>query len=265
MSTDAPQKTLSRDELIDWLRLIGTDGIGPISFKQLLNKHGSAQGALSALASSSKTYTVPSADQIERELLIASRDGITPIPSCEATYPSQLRQVDDAPPVLWVIGDAGVLHRPCVGVVGARNASLNGKKFAKKLSHDLADAGYAVVSGLARGIDGAAHEGALAQGTTVAVLASGVDVVYPPEHRAIYQKIIKSGAVVSELKPGTEPPSGAFPPPQPNHFRPQQRGDYRRSHSEIGIVDNRTAGPRPRPRGLGRTGLAARSPVGRSQ
>jgi len=211
LSTDAPQKTLSRDELIDWLRLISTDGIGPISFKQLLNKHGSAQGALSALASSSKTYTVPSADQIERELLIASRDGITPIPSCEATYPSQLRQVDDAPPVLWVIGDAGVLHRPCVGIVGARNASLNGKKFAKKLSHDLADAGYAVVSGLARGIDGAAHEGALAQGTTVAVLASGVDVVYPPEHRVIYQKIIKSGAVVSELKPGTEPQAGHFP------------------------------------------------------
>ncbi len=200
--------TLSRDELIDWLRLIGTDGIGPISFKQLLNRHGSARAALSSLT---KPRDIPSADAIERELVTAARDGIRPIPSCEAAYPDMLRQVEDAPPVLWVLGNIEVLHQPCIGIVGARNASLNGKKFAKKLSADLADAGYVVVSGLARGIDGAAHDGACGTGITAAVVASGVDVVYPPEHRALYQKIIKTGVVVSELKPATAPQAGHFP------------------------------------------------------
>ena len=109
------------------------------------------------------------------------------------------------------MGTPDILHRPCIGVVGAHNASLNGNKFAKKLILDLADAMYVVVWGLARGIDGAAHEGALSQGTTIAVLASGVDVVYPPEHRALYQKIIKSGALISEFKPTTEPQAGHFP------------------------------------------------------
>jgi DNA processing protein len=197
---------LSRDELIDWLRLIGTEGIGPITFKQLLAKHGSARAALSAVKKDS-----PSADRIERELQTAAREGIRVVPSCEADYPELLRQIDDSPPVLWVLGDVQVLHRPCIGMVGARNASLNGKKFAKKIAADLADAGFVVVSGLARGIDGAAHEGALSKGLTAAVVASGVDVVYPPEHRALYQKILKTGAVVSELSPATEPQAGHFP------------------------------------------------------
>jgi DNA processing protein len=202
---------LSRDELIDWLRLIGTEGIGPIKFKALIAKYGSARNALDALQDQSKPGLVPRFDLIEREIQTAARDGIRPIPSCEADYPELLRQIDDAPPVLWVAGQVEALHQPCVGIVGARNASLNGKKFAKKLSHDLADAGYVVVSGLARGVDGAAHDGALAAGRTVAIMASGVDVVYPPEHRALYQKILKSGAVASELAPTTEPQAGHFP------------------------------------------------------
>jgi len=198
--------SLSRDELIDWLRLIGTEGVGPITFKQLLAKHGSARAALAAVKKDA-----PEPDRIERELQTAAREGIRAVPSCEADYPDLLRQIDDAPPVLWVLGDVSVLNRPCIGMVGARNASLNGKKFAKKLAADLADAGFMVVSGLARGIDGAAHEGALSKGLTAAVVASGVDVVYPPEHRTLYQKILKSGAVVSELSPATEPQAGHFP------------------------------------------------------
>jgi DNA processing protein len=202
---------LTRDELIDWLRLSATDGIGPISFKQLLAKHGTAKAALANLPAKAKIGQPPTADQIERELVIAARDDIKPIPSCEADYPEMLRQVEDAPPVLWVRGNPAILHQPCIGIVGARNASLNGKKFAKKLSADLADAGFVVVSGLARGIDGAAHEGALSTGLTAAVVASGVDVVYPPEHRPLYQKILKSGVVISELAPATEPQAGHFP------------------------------------------------------
>lgn len=202
---------LTRDELIDWLRLSSTDGIGPITFKQLLTKHGSAKAAIANIPTKAKIGQVPAADQIERELVTAARDDITAIPSCEAAYPDYLRQIEDAPPVLWVRGNPAILHQPCIGIVGARNASLNGKKFAKKLSADLADAGFIVVSGLARGIDGAAHEGALSTGLTAAVVASGVDVVYPPEHRPLYQKILKSGVVISELSPATEPQAGHFP------------------------------------------------------
>lgn len=201
--------TLTRDDLVDWLRLIGTEGVGPISFKQLLSRFGSARAALQNLPV--KAGAPPAADRIERELVAAARDGIHPLPSCEADYPDALRQIEDAPPVLWVRGAPEVLSRPCIGIVGARNGSLNGKKFAKKLAADLADAGYVVVSGLARGIDGAAHEGALTAGPTAAVVASGVDIVYPPEHRALYQKILKAGAVVSELMPGTEPQASHFP------------------------------------------------------
>lgn len=206
-------KTLTRDELIDWLRLIRTEGIGPITFKQLVSKYGSARAAINALPSIGKfkTASVPSADQMDRDLVTAARDSIQAIPSCETAYPAMLRHIEDAPPVLWVQGDVSVLHQPCIGMVGARNASLNGKKFAKKLAADLADAGFVVVSGLARGIDGAAHEGALAKGLTAAVVASGVDVVYPPEHRALSQKILKAGAIVSELPPTTEPQAGHFP------------------------------------------------------
>jgi DNA processing protein len=190
------------------VRLIATEGIGPVTFRQLLDRHGSAGAALDSVP---KSRTAPTADTVERAIVAAEREGIRVIPSCEPDYPALLTEISDAPPVLWVKGDAAAWHRPCVAVVGARNASLNGRKFAKKLATDLAEAGYCVVSGLARGIDGAAHEGALAQGTTVAVLAGGVDVVYPPEHRALYQKILKSGAAVSEMMPGAEPVAPNFP------------------------------------------------------
>ncbi|MDX2143287.1 MAG: DNA-processing protein DprA [Rhodospirillaceae bacterium] len=201
-------KPLTRDELIDWVRLIATEGIGPVSFRQLLQRHGSAGAALAALP---KSRTPPEPDVIERVIQAATSDGIRLVPSCEAEYPALLKEISDAPPVLWVRGDPAVWAAPTVAVVGARNASLNGKKFAKKLAADLAEAGYTVVSGLARGIDGAAHEGALSKGATAAVLAGGVDVIYPPEHRPLYHKIIKSGAVLSEMLPGTEPQAPNFP------------------------------------------------------
>lgn len=211
MTGQPATKPLTRDELIDWLRLIGTEGIGPISFKQLIAKHGSGTAALNNLPPKIKPGDVPTADSIERELVAAQREDIQAVPSCEAAYPDMLRNIEDAPPVLWVKGNIDALHRPCIGIVGARNASLNGKKFAKKLAADLADAGYVVVSGLARGIDGAAHDGALSKGLTAAVLACGLDIVYPPEHRPLFQKILKAGAVVSELPPATEPQAGHFP------------------------------------------------------
>ena len=126
-------------------------------------------------------------------------------------YPQPLAALDDAPPLLTVKGRVETLSTPLVAIVGARNATVNGRKFAKVLAADLAKAGYGVISGMARGIDGAAHEGALTAGTTVAVLAGGVDVIYPPEHRDLYDRIAEAGAVVSEMPPGTEPQAALFP------------------------------------------------------
>lgn len=205
MTLPAQPQPLTRDELIDWLRLGGAEGVGPVTFRQLLVKHGSARAALGHVRNP------PPVDRVERELQAAGRDGVRVVPACEADYPDALRQIDDAPPVIWVSGAVDVLHRPCIAIVGARNASLNGRKLAKKLAADLADAGFVVVSGLARGIDAAAHEGALSTGWSAAVVASGVDVVYPPEHRPLYQRLLKAGAVLSELWPSTEPQAGHFP------------------------------------------------------
>ena len=125
-------------------------------------------------------------------------------------YPSALAATEDAPPLLLIKGDPSVLTRPMVAVVGARNATVNGRKMARTLSHGLAEAGFVVISGMARGVDGAAHEGALSGGSTVAVLAGGPDVIYPPEHKELYERIAQSGAVISEMPPGTEPQAALF-------------------------------------------------------
>ena len=119
--------------------------------------------------------------------------------------------VDDAPPLLLAKGNLDVLTTPLIAIVGARNATVNGRKFAKVLAADLAKAGYGVISGMARGIDGGAHEGALTAGTTVAVLAGGTDVIYHPEHRDLYDRIADAGVVISEMLPGTEPQAARFP------------------------------------------------------
>ncbi|MBY0510147.1 MAG: DNA-processing protein DprA, partial [Rhodospirillaceae bacterium] len=117
----------------------------------------------------------------------------------------------DAPPLLVVKGKVETLAAPLIAIVGARNASVNGRKFARMLAADLAKAGWTVISGMARGIDGAAHEGALTAGSTVAVLAGGTDVIYPPEHRDLYARIAETGAVISDMPPGTEPQAPLFP------------------------------------------------------
>ncbi len=130
----------------------------------------------------------------------------------EPGYPAALAQIDDAPPVLCVRGDLSILPTAGIGIVGARNASANGRRIAETIARDLAEADITIVSGLARGIDTAAHNGALApSGRTVAVMAGGVDVVYPPENEALYARIIESGAVISEMPPGLKPQARHFP------------------------------------------------------
>lgn len=210
-----PRRILSAEERLDWLRLIRTDGVGPSIFNRLIARFGSAAAALEALpglssGSGGERYRPVPRASAERELEQMDRAGARMIGSIEPDYPPLLREIDGAPPLITVRGNPGLLARNAVGMVGARNASLNGKRMATDLARDLGAAGLVIVSGFARGIDAAAHEGALASGT-VAVLPGGIDVVYPPEHRALYDRIAESGVLVAECAFGTQPQARHFP------------------------------------------------------
>ncbi|CAA7612888.1 DNA-processing protein DprA [Magnetospirillum sp. SS-4] len=213
---DEGSRTLSATERLDWLRLIRSENVGPRTFNRLLERFGSAGAALAALPDLARrgglrrAITVCSRADAERELSMAERAGIRYLATVEPAYPRWLAATEDAPPLLGVLGDVSVLGRPMAAMVGARNASLNGRNLARKLAADLGRAGLAVASGLARGIDTAAHQGALASGT-VAVMAGGADVVYPPENEGLWREIIQAGAVVSEMPPGTQPQASHFP------------------------------------------------------
>lgn len=208
--------TLSTEERIDWLRLSRAENVGPITFHRLIERFGSAKVALSALpdlarrGGRSAPLRVPAQRDMEAEARRMERAGIGLVAACEPAYPEALAALDDAPPLLTHQGHLHLLRRPAVAVVGARNASLAGRKMAERLAADLAAAGFLVVSGLARGIDTAAHGGAL-DGGTAAVLAGGIDVVYPPENAALQQSIAERGVLVAECPPGTEPQARHFP------------------------------------------------------
>ncbi len=203
---------IDQGERLAWLRLARTETIGPITFHRLIAKYKTASKALEALPnlSRNKPIKLPSVDSAAQELAKLHSLGGQMIFACDETYPLSLAAIEDAPPVLSVLGKIEVLQQKSIGVVGSRNASLNGRKFAWKLAKDLGESGYVVTSGLARGIDTAAHEGALAQGT-VAVVAGGVDVIYPRENETLYTQIVKAGAVVSECALGMQPIAQHFP------------------------------------------------------
>lgn len=203
-------------ERLDRVRLIRSQNVGPVTFRQLLLRFGSATAALKALPGLArrgglrKTLRLGSADEAAREMdRVAALEG-QQIFLGDDGYPASLAALSDAPPILSVLGNAALLRRTGIGVVGARNASTNGRRFAETLSRDLARGGVAVISGLARGIDAAAHTGAL-EGGTIAVVAGGVDVIYPKENTALYEAIRERGAIVSEMPPGTTPQARHFP------------------------------------------------------
>jgi len=212
---------ITNDERRDRLRLFRSQNVGPITYRQLLGHYGSAGAALDALPELARRgrgrkIKIFPADASNEELDAIDRLGAQLLTIGEAAYPSPLAAIDDAPPVISVRGQTELLNQPSVAIVGARNASTNGRNLAQRLANDLCDdtedKTYVVVSGLARGIDGAAHRGALdAGGATVAVMAGGVDVIYPPEHDALYTEICERGAVVSELPPGLRPQAAHFP------------------------------------------------------
>jgi DNA processing protein len=206
---------IEEGELIAALRLSRTRRIGPIAYRELLRRFGTAQAALQALPMLARrgggdAPAIPSLATIERERAAVAALGASYLVRGQAGYPALLAELENAPSILIVRGDTGLLLRPTVAMVGARNASAAAIRFARELAHDLAANGFTVVSGLARGIDAAAHQGSLAGGT-VGVIAGGPDVVYPPEHHALQEAVATQGLLVAEQPPGTEPHARHFP------------------------------------------------------
>ncbi|MDZ4363347.1 DNA-processing protein DprA [Brevundimonas sp.] len=205
---------LSQAERFARLRLARTEGIGPVTFGQLILRYGSAVRALDSLPDligrGGGTYTLASRDRIEAELAAGEVAGARLLVLGDPDFPALLAQVDPAPPVLWARGEIALLSRPCIAMVGARIASAGGLRIARGLAQQLGEAGHVVVSGLARGVDGAAHEGALETGT-VAVLGGGVDDIYPAEHADLYRRIVAKGCVVSESPMGARAQARDFP------------------------------------------------------
>lgn len=198
----AARRALSEEERLDWLRLIRCEGIGPISFKGLLESHGSARAVIEALPEiarrSGRTLRLPAEAGLRRELQAMANAGARFIAMGEGDYPVALANIDSAPPLLAIRGSLSALTRPMVAIVGARNASALGRRFAATMAADLANAGFTVVSGLARGIDEAAH-GATVRHGTIAVVAGGLGHIYPPQHEQLAQDICASGCVISEM------------------------------------------------------------------
>jgi DNA processing protein len=203
-------------DAIDRLRLARTEGVGPIAYRRLLSRYGHAAAALDALPALARaggrqaSPTIPSQDEAARELHALHRMRARMVFAGEPDYPPLLALLEDAPSTLAVLGDPALLSQRAVAVVGGRNASANGQRMAETLAAELAQS-VVVVSGLARGIDAAAHAGALQSGRTVAAVAGGLDVPYPPEHADLQRRIAESGAVVTEAPLGTAPQARHFP------------------------------------------------------
>ena len=207
---------LSDRQRLNWLRLIRTENVGPVSFRTLINRFGSAEAALAHLpelalaGGAARPARIPSEADAAAEMEAAHRFGARFVAVGESDYPPMLRRMDAPPPLIAVKGEARLFQRPGVAIVGARNASASGARMAQMLASGLGRAGYTVVSGLARGIDAAAHEASIATGT-VAVLAGGLDRPYPPENVRLADRIAAEGVLVSEMPFGWEPRARDFP------------------------------------------------------
>jgi DNA processing protein len=207
---------LTDEQRIDWLRLIRSQNVGPRTFRALINHFGGARAALEALPAlarrggSGGPPKIYSREQAEREIEAARKLGAVFVAVGEPDYPGRLQAIDDGPPLLAVRGNRAAFALPAVAIVGSRNASAAGLKITQQLAHELGEAGFATVSGLARGIDAAAHRATLQSGT-IAVLAGGQDRIYPPEHTQLVEEIIPAGIAISEMPFGWEPRARDFP------------------------------------------------------
>jgi DNA processing protein len=207
---------LSDQQRLDWLRLIRSDNVGPRTFRDLLNHCGDASRALEALprlarhGGASRTHRIFSRQDAERESAAIKARGARLVALGETGYPQRLQMIDDPPPLITVRGNADCFSRPIVAIVGSRNASAAGAKFAERIARDLGEAGFTVASGLARGIDAAAHRATIATGT-VAVLAGGHNRIYPAEHEGLLESLLDNGAAISEMPVDWEPRARDFP------------------------------------------------------
>lgn len=208
---------LTDRQRLAWLRLIRSDNVGPATFRDLINHFGSAETALAALpelsarGGATRSIRIATEAEVQRELEVAHRFGARFVGIGEPEYPQTLRQIDGAPPLLAVKGNLAAAAQPAVGIVGSRNASISGAKFAAMIARDCGRAGYTIISGLARGIDTAAHRASLDTGT-IAAIAGGLDQPYPPENAGLLEEIWGgNGLAVSEMPFGWEPRARDFP------------------------------------------------------
>ncbi|MCF8477741.1 MAG: DNA-processing protein DprA [Pseudolabrys sp.] len=206
---------LTEEQRLDWLRLIRSDNIGPRTFRDLINTYGGARPALAALPRLARrgggsATRIFSREEAAEEAAAARARGVELLALGEPDYPARLQTIDDPPPLIAARGALAILNRPLVAIVGSRNASAVGLKFAERLAHDLGAAGFGIVSGLARGIDAAAHRASIKSGT-VAVLAGGHDRIYPPNHVELLETLLTDGAAVSEMPLTWEPRARDFP------------------------------------------------------
>ncbi|MQY43104.1 DNA-protecting protein DprA [Epibacterium sp. SM1969] len=214
-STHPPLPPTTEDTRYTWLRLLRSRRVGPVTFHRLLDTYGSAQNALAALPEVARTagvkgYEICPASTVDAELDAAKAAKARLLCFCDPEYPEQLKDLADAPPLIWAKGDLSALKRPAVSLVGARNASSLGLRMARALARGLGQDGQVVISGLARGIDTSAHEAALETGT-IAVLAGGVDVIYPAENAQLADRICETGLLLSEQPMGLPPKARHFP------------------------------------------------------
>jgi DNA processing protein len=215
-ATPLPVASMADAERLAALRLIRSDNIGPATFRELLKHYGSAEAALAAVPELSRrggyrrTIRLCAREEAEAELARARSNGAQPLFVGEAQYPTALAALDAPPPMLYVKGDIALLQRPTIAIVGARQCSAAGAKLARMFASEIGRAGFVIASGLARGIDGMAHQAALDTGT-IAVLAGGLDNVYPPEHEALQRAIGERGCLVSEMTFGFAPRGQDFP------------------------------------------------------
>ena len=203
------------DGRIAKIRLLRSPRIGPVTYAQLIARFGTAEAALEALPmlaarGGGKTPEVAPLAAVEREIATVERLGARYLFIDDGDYPRLLAEIDSAPPALIVRGDAALLSRPCVAMVGARNASAAARRFARELAHALSSEGVTIVSGLARGIDTAAHIGSI-DGGTVGVIASGIDIAFPPENAELQEAVAMRGLLIAEQPPGAEPRARHFP------------------------------------------------------
>ncbi len=211
---------MNTKERFAYLKLALSQNVGPITFKELIKHFKSADKAIENILdfkfkSSKRVIKLPPDSFVYEQFETAQKTGAQILFLEDADYPDLLKYIEDAPPVLFIYGNKKLLNQKSISIVGSRNASLNGISLAKKTAYDLSSQNITVISGLAKGIDRAAHEGALAagvsSGSTIAVLGTGVDILYPRENQDIYNKIKEQGLLVSEMPFGTKPTPSAFP------------------------------------------------------